>query len=294
MIKSMTGYGSAKTNFRDAELRCEIKSVNSKFLDVSLKVPKEFQELELRFKSLVAPTIIRGKIYFTIEYTSLKEQNDQAPFNADLLAKHINQLKNFKSKNNLVIDDITLFSKALEFPDIYENAISELSNEELDVLDNLVKTAVESFDSFRCSEGSKLIKELENYVNNISSKLKLIEANKENRLIKIKENLVDKLLQLKEKVQVDDNRLEQEMIFYVERLDITEEIVRLKSHIEYYLETLHLEMTETGKKLSFIAQEMGREINTIGSKSNDAEMQKHVVDMKDELEKIKEQVLNII
>ena len=290
MIQSMTGFGKSEVIIDELQINVEVKSLNSKFLDLSLKLPSAFKNLDLSIRSFVKEYLKRGKIEVMIHYEK-KETSKKIIINKDQLINYYNQLSEVSNELKLKIDS-DLIGYALKLPEVIQHqkdAIEEDSNGE--VL-NAVKEACKDLNSFRKKEGNALNKELVKYVNSILESLKEINQYEKERLPKVRDKLKKAIDELNLKSQVDEKRLEQELIFYSEKLDLTEEKVRLKEHCNHFIDST--KELNSGKKLGFISQEMGREINTLGSKANNISIQKIVVGMKDELEKIKEQSLNIM
>ena len=290
MIQSMTGFGKSEVIIDELQINVEVKSLNSKFLDLSLKLPSAFKNLDLSIRSFVKEYLKRGKIEVMIHYEK-KETSKKIIINKDQLINYYNQLSEVSNELKLKIDS-DLIGYALKLPEVIQHqkdAIEEDSNGEIL---NAVKEACKDLNSFRKKEGNALNKELVKYVNSILESLKEINQYEKERLPKVRDKLKKAIDELNLKSQVDEKRLEQELIFYSEKLDLTEEKVRLKEHCNHFIDST--KELNSGKKLGFISQEMGREINTLGSKANNISIQKIVVGMKDELEKIKEQVLNVL
>jgi len=287
----MTGYGQASKEFNNGKYVVEIKSLNSKFLEINLKLPKAYADKEFFLRSECNRLIERGKVMLTIAVENNDEAAKPAGINRALLAHYYATLKNIASELGDSADN--LMGLAITFPDVIrydDNAISE--DEWKDVL-HTFNQAVADFNIFRADEGKVLMDDLIFRINHILNFMAAIEVLEPSRILAVRERLASFLADAVGKENVDGNRLEQELIYYIDKLDITEEKVRLKSHCNYFLETLK-QQDAGGKKLAFITQEIGREINTIGSKANNAEIQKKVVGMKEELEKIKEQLLNVL
>jgi uncharacterized protein (TIGR00255 family) len=292
MIKSMTGFGQA--SFDDGQLKThvEIKSLNSKFLDLNLRLPKQFGEKEMEVRSLISESLERGKVSVSIEFERISDAEIKQSYNQVLFMAYYSELKRLADRVVAPYDN--LFELALNSPDVIINKVDEdFSDEFWQRVKALLIDALKQCDKFRVDEGKVLGTMLKNCCMSIGKSLERIKELDPKRVEKIREKLKNNVTSFLGEEGYDTNRLEQEIIFYIEKLDINEEKVRLKSHLDYFLEAL-AQPQSNGKKLGFIAQELGREINTIGSKSNDAEMQKHVVLMKEELEKIKEQLNNVI
>jgi uncharacterized protein (TIGR00255 family) len=292
MIKSMTGFGQSTTNLGDGTLSIEVKSLNSKFLDLNLRLPKKFSEKELELRNLIADKLERGKVSLSIDFQPGLKQETRQQYNEALFASYYGELKKLADKVGAAPDG--LFQMALNSPDVVQNN----SREELDATEwervlAVLDEAVKQCDAFRLTEGKSLESKLAVYIDTIRQGLLQVEELDPKRIEKIRARIKGNITDFFGGEGFDANRLEQEIIFYIEKLDIHEERVRLKTHLDYFLKVLG-EKQSAGKKLGFLAQEIGREINTIGSKANDAEMQKHVVLMKEELEKIKEQLNNVL
>jgi uncharacterized protein (TIGR00255 family) len=287
MIKSMTGYGKSNVDVKGKKISIEARSVNSKSLDISFRMPSIYREKEIEIRTLISDLLKRGKVDFSINIDIADEESTTA-INKQAFESAHKQLNDLCTA--LKINDADLLNAVMRMPDVLKPDKKELESNEWNAMLEVIKKTLTHLDEFRISEGTTLDKEIKNRVGLIVNLLVDIENLDTQRLPAVKEKLRKQVAELSDKV--DNNRFEQELIYYAERLDITEEKVRLKTHCDYFIKTM-LE-AECGKKLSFIAQEIGREINTIGSKANDADMQKTVVQMKDELEKIKEQLNNIL
>jgi uncharacterized protein (TIGR00255 family) len=290
MLASMTGYGFATNETPDLIVRVEIKSLNSRNLDMSIRVPKAYSEKEISLRSQLSARLQRGKISIYIETELLNGRVAKKAVNRGLLLSYYNEIKAVAEEAGEPTAHI--FPSLLGMSDIMQPAQTEATEDEWPLVENTLNQALEKFEEFRLAEGKVLQAELISYIENIRKSLSKVDEQKDRRIEKIRNDLTDKLQSLLDEGRVDQNRFEQELIFYAEKLDITEEIVRLTSHLNYFNATIQEEYP--GKKLGFIAQEIGREINTIGAKANDAAIQKDIVLMKEELEKIKEQVLNIL
>lgn len=293
MLLSMTGYGKAECLIQNKKYIVELRSLNSKQMDISMRLASLFREKELDLRTILTQQLERGKIDCTILPDNNTAESATAYINTQLLDMYVKQLQDYANQNNLTTDVLAI---AMRIPDVTKpNENSQLSDEDWETLKSTVMQAIEQFNSFRRQEGNALQNMFTEKLNAILALLSQVEPLEKERIQKIRTRLEDNLRQLSEETQqaTDRNRLEQEMIYYLEKLDITEEKVRLKNHIRYFFETMQ-EETGVGKKLGFVAQEMGREINTLGSKSNHSEMQIIVVKMKDILEQIKEQVLNVL
>ena len=294
MLKSMTGYGRITRVLGDKKISCEIKSLNSKQIDINFKLPANYREYELEYRSLIAKYIVRGKVdvVVAVEEDSLKTR---PLIHKSVITAYYEQIKNIS--NDISIPEPcsdNWFRILLSMPDVYQTDTVSASNEDSAEILSVVKDSLLVFDKFRQQEGDTLEVFLKERIKRISLLLAEVDKYEKERVQRIKERILDELKQLSAKSDIiDQNRLEQEMIFYIEKLDISEEKSRLKCHLEYFVNTIDAEQNQ-GKKLGFISQEIGREINTLGSKSNHSEIQKIVVMMKDELEQIKEQVLNVL
>jgi uncharacterized protein (TIGR00255 family) len=283
----MTGFGKAIGNFQSKKVSIEIRTLNSKSLDLNVRIAPIYREVESEIRKIVGDSLDRGKIDLNINLDSTGDVKNFT-INKDLAKAYYADLKAVNSLIGEHTDDY--LSVILRMPDIYINEREELSAEEKTWILNLTKEAVDRLNEFRRQEGQALEKEFTERIEDIRRWLNEVPKYEQERIEVIRERIKKNLEDLSAKY--DDNRLEQEMIFYIEKLDVSEEKMRLANHLDYFLETMKLPLS--GKKLGFITQEIGREINTLGSKSNHAEMQKLVVDMKDSLEKIKEQVLNTL
>lgn len=291
MIKSMTGYGSASKDLGNGKYTVEIKSLNSKFLELNIKLPKAFSDKEFFLRNECSKLLERGKVMLSITAESTDVASKAATINKVLLKHYYQELKTAALELNEKPDQ--LLQLAVNFPEVVkydENAISE---DEWKLMLHTFYEAEKNFQQFRSDEGRVLELDLISRIESILNFMALVERDEPNRVPAIKEKLNGMLADAVGKENVDQNRLEQELIYYIDKLDITEEKVRLKSHCNYFIDTL-MEKDANGKKLGFISQEIGREINTMGSKANDAQIQRYVVGMKEELEKIKEQLLNVL
>lgn len=288
MLKSMTGYGKATASYLDKRISVEIRSLNSKSLDLNIRYAPIYKELEGSIRSLIGESLDRGKVDVNINIDGTGSAKNYT-VNQDLAVAYYKDLKQINEAIGEKSEDY--LSLILRMPDIYINEKEELLEEEKEWLLNLVKVAAEDINVFRRQEGIALENEFTDRIEDIRRLLLEVPKYENERIDTIRERMRKSLDDLETK-SYDDNRFEQEMIFYIEKLDVSEEKMRLMNHLDYFLETMVL--PSGGRKLGFISQEIGREINTLGSKSNHAEMQKLVVDMKDNLEKIKEQILNTL
>ncbi|MBF1462484.1 YicC/YloC family endoribonuclease [Prevotella pallens] len=292
MILSMTGYGKAVVTYKEKKISVEIKSLNSKNFDLSTRIAPLYREKEMEVRQTLANLLERGKVDFSL-WIEKDAALDATPINAQLVKNYYQQIKNIATEIGIP-EPNDWFSILLHLPDVTtKTEIEILEEDEWNVTKQAIDKAVECLIDFRKQEGAALERKFHEKINNIEALLKSIEPYEESRVPKIKEKIIEGLEQVA-KVDYDRNRLEQELIYYIEKLDINEEKQRLANHLNYFRETMQEKGHGVGKKLGFIAQEMGREINTTGSKSNQAEMQNIVVKMKDELEQIKEQVLNVL
>ena len=292
MIQSMTGYGKSVITFKEKKINVEIKSLNSKSLDLSTRIAPSYREKEMEIRQLIAKTMERGKIDFSI-WIEKDASIDAAPINTAVVEKYYRQIKEISASTGIP-EPTDWFYTLLRMPDVTtKNETEELTDEEWQAAATAIQNALNHLLAFRKQEGEALQKKFTEKIDNIANLLVRIEPYEKSRVEKIRQNIVKGLESIPE-VDYDKNRLEQELIYYIEKLDISEEKQRLTNHLKYFRETMNEEGHGVGKKLGFIAQEMGREINTTGSKSNQAEMQNIVVMMKDELEQIKEQVLNVL
>ena len=289
----MTGYGKAESATQNKKITVEIRSLNSKQLDLSIKLPAIYRPYEYEIRNQISQSVKRGKVdvYINVE-TTIDEGS--VKINSELFKIHYNTLSQICKENNIELSPETnasMIQSVMRLPEVVSNDTADITEDEQKALMEAVSGAIAQLDSFRTQEGAILIADLLNRVDKIESLKEAVTPFEKARTEAIRTKILESIEQLK--VEVDKNRLEQEMIFYIEKLDVTEEKVRLTNHCKYFREVAAGEEAP-GRKLGFIAQEMGREINTLGSKSNDSQMQRLVVQMKDELEKIKEQVLNLL
>ncbi|MGC1633727.1 MAG: YicC/YloC family endoribonuclease [Gelidibacter sp.] len=285
MIHSMTGYGKSVLQLPNKKISIEVKSLNSKSLDLNTRTPSIYREKELDIRKLIASKLERGKIDFSL-YMEITGEETSTQINKTVVKQYIKQLKEVVDG-----DETELLKMAIRLPDAVTTERDEMDEDEWDEIATEINTALDKIQQYRLDEGKVLESEFLDRVQNISDLLDEVIAMDPDRIEGVRERLNKGVAELKEKV--DENRFEQELVFYIEKFDITEEKVRLKNHLDYFIKAINSD-DSNGKKLGFISQEMGREINTIGSKSNYAPMQKLVVQMKDELEKIKEQLLNVL
>ena len=287
----MTGYGKAVVAYKDKKINVEIKSLNSKALDLNARIAPLYREKEMEMRQMLAQALIRGKVDFSI-WIEKEEGVDATPINKALVGNYFSQMQNL-AKEFGIPEPSDWFASLMRMPDVMTKTdVEVLTDEEWAVVRQAIEQALTAIVDFRIQEGAALQKKFTEKIDNIGALLASIEPYEQSRVEKIRNRIIEGLKSIPE-VEYDKNRLEQELIYYIEKLDISEEKQRLSNHLKYFRETME-EETGQGKKLGFIAQEMGREINTTGSKSNHAEMQNIVVKMKDELEQIKEQVLNAL
>lgn len=291
MIKSMTGFGLAATDYENVKIAVEIKSLNSKFLELSLKLPRAYSDKEVLLRNTCSKEIERGKVNVSINIERSDDSQKGATINTTLLTRYYKQLEEINA--DLGANAQNLLQTALNFPEVITYTEEEVNENDWEVLHQTFIKALANFNEFRADEGAVLRKDLELRIQNILSFFARIDELAPLRVPQIKAKLAQFLEETVGKVNVDQNRLEQELIYYIDKLDITEEKTRLRSHCDYFMESLKSK-DANGKKLGFISQEIGREINTMGAKANDAQIQQLVVGMKEELEKIKEQLLNVL
>ena len=292
MIQSMTGYGKAVVAFGDKKINVEVKSLNSKSLDLTTRICPLYREKEMEIRQTIAKTLERGKVDFCV-WIEKDAGSEATPINKELMKSYYNQFLDIVATTGIPEPE-DIFSTLLRMPDVMSKTeVEVLTDGEWAVAVNAIDMAIDQLVEFRQQEGAALQKKFSEKIDNIEKLMGEIEPYEKARVEKIRQRIIDGLSTIPE-VEYDKNRLEQELIYYIEKLDISEEKQRLANHLNYFRETMLEEGHGVGKKLGFIAQEMGREINTTGSKSNQAEMQNIVVKMKDELEQIKEQVLNAL
>ncbi|NCB07336.1 MAG: YicC family protein [Bacteroidia bacterium] len=291
MIKSMTGFGKAEFEVNNKKFTIEIKSLNSKQLDINTRTPALYREKDIEIRKVISEKLERGKIDFNI-YVETLGDTTSSKINEPILKSYFEHLKRISSELNLPTDQSTL-QAVLRLPDVVKTDYETLDEKEWETILKHIFLALEAIDKFRVQEGTALQTDISGNIASIRNLLEQIRPFEAQRLENLKSRLKDTLDSLKQNGNVDENRFEQELIFYLEKLDINEEKVRLANHCDYFFETLE-EPVSNGKKLGFISQEIGREINTIGSKANDKNIQRIVVQMKDHLERVKEQLLNIL
>lgn len=282
----MTGFGKSVEQLPSKKITIELKSLNSKSLDLNARIPSYYREKELAMRKLIASSLLRGKVDFSL-YVEVTAEETSTVINKAVVTEYMNQMRHIEPSAN----DVELLKMAVRMPDALKTEREEIDETEYEVILKALKFAIKELDEYRTAEGKVLEEDFLLRINNISKLLNDVIGIDDERMISVRERLRRALDDLKE--QVDENRFEQELIYYLEKFDITEEKVRLANHLNYFTKSLQSK-DSNGKKLGFITQEIGREINTIGSKSNYAPMQQLVVQMKDELEKIKEQLLNVL
>ena len=287
----MTGFGKAECELKDRKVTIEIKSLNSKNMDIYTKIPGIYREKELEIRNSVSKTLQRGKVEFVLYY-EVTDKNKATTINTEVVKNYYDQLRNIASDLELQTSE-QLLQSIIRLPDALSVERDKIDEDDWGHINNTIKDALNQLNDFRIQEGEFLQKDIEQRINIIDKYKEKITPFEKNRTEKIRTKLNESLNSLNKDQEIDKNRFEQELIYYLEKLDITEEKVRLTNHCNYFIEMIN-EPESNGKKLGFIAQEIGREINTIGSKANDSDIQKFVILMKDELEKIKEQMLNIL
>jgi uncharacterized protein (TIGR00255 family) len=289
MLKSMTGYGKAIAEYKGKTFTVEVKSLNSKFLDLALRLPNGMREKEMEVRAEIGKMLERGKIELSINTDNGNQKN--VSINKDLAKAYYDELCALKKELNIESGDI--LRTIITIPEVLGSAKSQSDEEEVKALTEAIYKAIVACDDFRKQEGTLTANEITSRINSIKSLLPEVEKLDAPRLENVRNKLRGNLSDIISRNNLDENRFEQELVFYIEKMDFTEEKIRLLAHLNYFLETMN-DANSPGKKLNFISQEIGREINTMGSKANDAEIQKLVVQMKDELEKIKEQLSNIL
>jgi len=288
MIKSMTGYGKSISQLPSKKITIEVKSLNSKNLDLNARIPSYYREKELEMRNIVAKSLERGKVDFSL-YVELNGEETNASINEAVVKQYMKQLAKVVNTND--VNNVEFLKMAIRLPDTLNTERDEIDEEEYDAILHGLDQALELINRYRIDEGRALREDFELRIKNIGEYLKEVEAIDPERMEGVRVRLLKSVSDLK--AEIDENRFEQELTYYLEKYDITEEKVRLENHLDYFTKSLNAGESN-GKKLAFIGQEIGREINTIGSKSNYAPMQQIVVRMKDELEKIKEQLLNVL
>ncbi|WP_439880401.1 YicC/YloC family endoribonuclease [Pontibacter sp. MBLB2868] len=292
MLQSMTGFGSARLDSDQYSISVEIRSLNSKGMDLSVRTPRYLNDKEYEIRNMVTKALVRGKVTVSVDYTKNKAQKARNTINKELLQAYYAELSSAADAVGASKQDI--FRLALHMPDVLQQEQEdEAGDAEWDVIQPLLEEALKNLNSFRTDEGKALTAEIMSYIDRIRILLAEIDKHDPVRMENIRTRVRGHLVEISNSEQFDKNRFEQEMVYFMEKLDIAEEKVRLINHLHYFTETAYLP-EPTGKKLGFISQEIGREINTIGSKANDSKIQHYVVEMKEELEKIKEQINNIL
>ncbi len=291
MAVSMTGYGKSTCQINERNIHIEIKALNSKSFDLFLKLPQFIREKESQIRSILAKKIIRGKVELIVTFDT-NESCANFNINKTLFKQYYKTIRSTAEELDAPLGD-SLISSVLRIPDVLSQQTEEFDSEKWEIFKTSLEDAIQQLISFRVSEGEHMKKDINNSIIKIQSLLDLITPHENERIENIKQKLSNSLSKIQEKIQIDTNRFEQELVYYLEKLDINEEKVRLAKHLEYFKETIENEQG-SGKKLGFISQEIGREINTLGSKAQHAEIQKIIVQMKDELEKIKEQLMNVL
>lgn len=289
MLQSMTGFGKAEAEINNKHINVEIRALNSKYLDVNLKMPSVYKAVDTDIRSHIIKNLTRGRIDISVEITKVENVSNFC-INKSQYKKYAIELR---ALSDIKIAEKELMPVIINLPDVLTPRKEVAESKELSTILTLVEEATAKVNDFRAKEGVALEKDIVKRINTLSSLIKKVEKNDKGRIKQIKEKLTAQLGHLNNDISYDDNRLEQELIYYLEKLDVTEELIRAAQHCNYFLKTLKKESI-AGKKLSFITQELGREVNTIGSKANNFEIQKTVVEMKDELEKIKEQLGNVL
>jgi len=287
----MTGYGKAECELALKKITVEVRSLNSKVLDVNTRIPGVYREKEIEIRRELSDRLVRGKVDFNIFTESLGVESNSA-INSSMVKSYFKQLSEINKELKLPVTELTL-QIIMQLPEVVKTTRDELDENEWKIIVVAIHEALDAMDNFRIQEGVSLYNDILYNINTITNLVEQVAPYEQERTAKVKERILEGLKELSSPEGVDHNRLEQEMIFYLEKLDINEEKVRLGNHCSYFLETLELD-EPVGKKLGFIAQEIGREINTMGSKANHTEMQKLVIGMKDALERIKEQLLNAL
>ena len=291
MLLSMTGFGRVEKIFRNKRISIELRSLNSKFTDIRIKTPQSYREKELEFRRMLNDRLERGKIEFSLEIVSTEDEGNSA-INNILFKSYYRQLRQLMQELDIPSGDIV--QAILRLPDVVSTPGEGPDPMEWEVVCQGITEVTDAFDLFRKDEGLVMEKELRLRIHNIVQNLQLIPVLEEERIAKVRTRIYQSLEEYVGKDNIDENRFEQEILFYLEKMDITEEKLRLAQHCHYFLDELDAHVTQKGRKLAFISQEIGREINTLGAKSYSSEIQRIVVEMKDELEKIKEQVANCL
>ena len=290
MILSMTGFGKAQGNYKHTTYTAEVRSVNSKQLDLNLRLNSALRDQEMELRKNLASELVRGKVDIAV-YAEGVSDDKLLSINQELFDRYSEMIKAAADKQGL--DQTALLANVLKLPEVMQQERKEKEQEEIDLAISVLMEAVKRFQEFRSTEGQQMANDFNDRIDNIRSLMKQVEQYEGERIETVRQRMMDRFEELKDKVTLDESRLESELMYYVEKFDVTEEKVRLTAHLKYFEETMNSDEA-AGRKLGFISQEMGREINTLGSKANHAEIQRIVVQMKDELEKIKEQVLNVL
>ncbi|GAB3493087.1 YicC/YloC family endoribonuclease [Spirosoma knui] len=295
MLKSMTGFGNATVEAAGLSVTAEVKTLNSKFLDIYCRIPRQFSDKEIELRALLTQQLERGKVELSLNLTRTSAIRPGVTINRPLVAAYVSDLKETANSMLMSVSDSDVLQLALQQPNAYVSESADPSADASDwtTIQAAVQEAIRRCDEFRRQDGAVLESKFQEYIKTISDRLADIEEQDVRRIPAVRDRMRNSVRELLESETFDQNRFEQELVYYVEKFDISEEKVRLKNHLSYFLEVLSTEEAN-GKKLNFISQEIGREINTIGSKANDAAIQRFVVQMKDELEKIKEQTMNVI
>ncbi len=290
MILSMTGFGKAQGNYKHTTYTAEVRSVNSKQLDLNLRLNSALRDQEMDLRKRLASELLRGKVDISV-YAEGVHEDKVLSLNQELFDRYSEMVKAAAEKQGL--NQSSVLTNVLKLPEVLQSERKEKEQEELDLAIDLLFQAVKNFQDFRSAEGEQLRLDLIERLSTIRNLMTEVEQFEGERIATVRQRMMERFEDLKDKVSLDESRLEHELVFYIEKYDVTEEKVRLTAHLKYFEETMNSDEA-AGRKLGFISQEMGREINTLGSKANHAEIQKIVVHMKDELEKIKEQVLNVL
>lgn len=290
MILSMTGFGKAQGNYKHTTYTAEVRSVNSKQLDLVLRLNSAIREQEMELRKQLASELVRGKVDISVYAEGVNDEKVLA-LNEELFERYSQMLKSAAQSQGFSDND--LMANVLKMPEVLQSERKEKEQEEIDLALSVLNDAVKKFQEFRAAEGKQLALDFEERIANLRNLMSQVEQFEGERIETVRQRMMDRFEELKDKATLDESRLESELMYYVEKFDVTEEKVRLTAHLKYFEETMAAGGS-VGRKLGFISQEIGREINTLGSKANHAEIQKIVVQMKDELEKIKEQVLNVL
>lgn len=291
MIQSMTGYGKAVCELSDKKITIELKSLNSKQLDINTRIPGVYKEKDVEIRSTISKRLQRGKIDMFLYVENLGSETSTV-INQVVFENYKTQIQSI-AKSMSINEPEDYFNHILRLPDSLKTEIKEIDEQEWHTIQNTLNEALEQMEAFRIQEGASLAEHLNEKIKNISTLLGEVPQFENERIERVRARIMENLTELKSSLEHDSNRFEQEMIYYIEKFDINEEKIRLANHLSYFVETMNLKES-SGKKLGFISQEIGREINTLGSKANHHELQKIVVQMKDELEQIKEQTLNVL